>query len=146
MNRITGSLFKYNPKVNELCLVADFKFYFNADKQAFELDQNPYGEPDLTTISNITSEENGSALKFDLCIVERKWHVFRSAIKNFSFETSDQLPIIKQALGMSFCKNFVIDWLDALSNTRRIHKKQPRRQDMGSNQRLSYDFLPSNRV
>ena len=65
MNRITGSLFKYNPKVNELCLVADFKFYFNADKQAFELDQNPYGEPDLTTISNVTSEENGSALKFD---------------------------------------------------------------------------------
>lgn len=74
---------------------ADFKFYFNADKQALELDQNPYGESDLTTISNVISEENSSALKFDLCIVERKWHVFRSAIKNFSFETSDQLPIIK---------------------------------------------------
>ena len=57
--------FKFNPKVNELCIVTDYKFYLNADKRIFELDRNPYGEPELIPIMNVTYEEKGSILNFD---------------------------------------------------------------------------------
>ncbi len=57
--------FKYNPKVSEICLISDLKFYLNKRSLKFELDQNPHGEPNLTEIGKIEANEDFSQVNFN---------------------------------------------------------------------------------
>lgn len=59
------SAFKYDPTAKQLCLVTDAKFYFNFDTQKFEIDQDPYSDPDCTPLLNISLKDDLSELQFD---------------------------------------------------------------------------------
>ncbi|MBQ4818696.1 hypothetical protein [Aquimarina sp. MMG016] len=52
------SSIRYNPKINELTFVSELKFSFNKEKEEFQLDQNPNGEPSLVIIDEIRTEDN----------------------------------------------------------------------------------------
>ncbi|GGE50197.1 hypothetical protein EV200_109155 [Pedobacter psychrotolerans] len=54
----------YEPKVKELCLIADLKFVYDLNIRKFHLDENPHGEPCLKEIFDIIVDEIFSNLSF----------------------------------------------------------------------------------
>lgn len=54
----------YEPKVKELCLIADLKFVYDLNTRKFHLDENQHEEPSLKEIFDITVDETFSNLSF----------------------------------------------------------------------------------
>jgi hypothetical protein len=54
----------YEPKVKELCLIADLKFSYSLDLKKFLLDENPDGEPSLKDIFDIAVDDKFTTLSF----------------------------------------------------------------------------------
>ncbi|HEY0681636.1 MAG TPA: hypothetical protein VGD45_04860 [Steroidobacter sp.] len=57
--------FKYNPWIRDLTLGIGHAFCFSQIPQRFELDQNPFGDPNLVTMNNVAFSEDFSQLTFD---------------------------------------------------------------------------------
>lgn len=54
----------YEPKVKELCLIADLKFSYSLDLKKFLLDENPHGEPSLKDIFDVVVDDKFTTLSF----------------------------------------------------------------------------------
>lgn len=54
----------YEPKVKELCLIADLKFSYSLDLKKFLLDENPHGEPSLNDIFDVVVDDKFTTLSF----------------------------------------------------------------------------------
>ncbi|MBT2564525.1 hypothetical protein J7E50_16745 [Pedobacter sp. ISL-68] len=54
----------YEPKVKELCLIADLKFSYSLDLNKFLLDENPHGEPSLKDIFDVVVDDKFTTLSF----------------------------------------------------------------------------------
>jgi hypothetical protein len=66
-----GSSFTYDPKVGDVCLstgdqLCSIRLYFNFNSQKFEFDRNPFGDPALSPLSNVTLNNDLSELQFDV--------------------------------------------------------------------------------
>lgn len=54
----------YEPRVKELCLIADLKFSYSLDLKKFLLDENPHGEPSLKDIFDVIVDDKFTTLSF----------------------------------------------------------------------------------
>lgn len=57
--------FKYNPASRDLTLGIGHAFSFNYRSQKFELDQNPFGDPNLVPVNDVVFSSDFSQLTFD---------------------------------------------------------------------------------
>lgn len=57
--------FKYNPAISDLTLGIGLGFSFNFRSQKFELDQNPFGDPNLVPMNNVAVSDDFSQITFD---------------------------------------------------------------------------------
>lgn len=69
--RPEGSSFTYHPRVGDVCLatgnqLCGIRLYFNFNSQKFEFDRNPFGDPALRPLSNVTLSNDLSELQFDV--------------------------------------------------------------------------------
>lgn len=59
------SSFKYNPMASELVLAVGLQFYYNYESQQWDLNQDPYGDPDLQPMNNVVVDETAGVLSFE---------------------------------------------------------------------------------
>lgn len=57
--------FKYDPSIRDLTLGIGHAFCFSQISQRFELDQNPFGDPNLVPMNNVVFSDDFSQLTFD---------------------------------------------------------------------------------
>ncbi|WP_029277660.1 hypothetical protein [Pedobacter borealis] len=96
----------YEPKVKELCLIADLKFSYSLDLKKFLLDENPHGEPSLKDILDVVVDDKFTTLSFR-SIYRNKETIFKlerqheidslifEAISSFDLKVIDQNELDK---------------------------------------------------
>lgn len=55
----------YDPVTQDLVFLLDLAVYYNCKKRCFGVDQNPNGDPMLTTVSQIVCAQNSSKIEFN---------------------------------------------------------------------------------